>query len=123
MDNCLFCKIGRKEIPAKVVFENDELLVFHDINPAAPVHVLIIPKQHVASLQDCDASHAGLIGRMNLLATQLAVELGCSMQTDTDGNRHGGYKTMFNTGPDGGQEIYHLHLHLIGGALPWHGRR
>ncbi|MGB7479736.1 MAG: histidine triad nucleotide-binding protein [Burkholderiaceae bacterium] len=123
MDNCIFCKIGKKQIPSNVIYENDELMAFHDINPAAPIHFLIIPKQHIATLADCDDSHAALLGRMALLGKRLADEQGCGVTVDADGNRGGGYKTLFNTGPDGGQEVYHLHLHIIGGPRPWRGQR
>ena len=123
MDNCIFCKIAAKEIPSKLIFEDDDLIAFHDINPAAPVHFLIIPKQHVATLSDCNESHAALLGKMVLLAPKLAKEQGCGYQLDADGQRSGGYKTLFNTGPDGGQEVYHLHMHVIGGTQPWRGQR
>jgi histidine triad (HIT) family protein len=123
LDNCIFCKIGKKQIPSEIIFENDEFIAFHDINPAAPVHFLIIPKQHIAMLPDCDERHLGLLGRMTLLGKQLADEQGCGVRIDASGARSGGYKTLFNTGPDGGQEVYHLHMHIIGGAQPWRGRK
>ena len=119
MDNCIFCKIAAKQIPSKTIYEDDDVIAFHDINPAAPVHFLIVPKQHVATLADCGEQHAALLGKMNLLAPKLAQQLGCGYQTDADGNKTGGFKTLFNTGPDGGQEVYHLHMHVIGGAHPW----
>ena len=121
MDNCIFCKIAAKQIPASVVYEDDELFAFKDINPAAPVHLLVIPKQHVASLSDCTDAHAPLLGRMLALAPKLAAEQGIAVQQDADGQRSGGYKTLFNVGPDGGQEVYHLHLHVYGGKRPWRG--
>lgn len=123
MDNCLFCKIGKKQIPSEIIFENDELMAFQDINPAAPIHFLIIPKQHIAMLQSCNEDQAGLLGRMTLLGNQLAKQQGCSVTVDADGNHSGGYKSLFNTGPDGGQEVYHLHMHIIGGPRPWRGQR
>jgi histidine triad (HIT) family protein len=110
--NCLFCKIAAGQIPSAKVYEDDELLAFKDIHPAAPVHLLVIPKTHLASLADADASHAPLLGRMLALAPRLAREQGA-------GN---GFRTVINTGPDGGQEVYHLHLHVMGGPRPWkHG--
>ncbi len=122
MDNCIFCKIVAKQIPSKLIYEDDELVAFHDINPAAPVHFLIVPKAHIATLSDCDESHAKLLGKIMLLAPRLAQEQGCGYAVDTDGNAAGGFKTLFNTGPDGGQEVYHLHMHVIGGGRPWRGQ-
>ncbi len=119
MENCLFCKIAAKKIPSTIVYEDAELLAFKDINPAAPVHVLIIPKVHVATLSDCDDSHTALLGKMLRLAPALAAELGCAVTVDADGTPSGGYKTLVNSGPDGGQEVYHLHLHMYGGPRPW----
>lgn len=123
MDNCIFCKIAAKQIPSKTVYEDEDLIAFHDINPAAPVHLLIVPKQHVATLADCSDSHAALLGKMLLLAPKLAKEQGCGYSVDSGGVKVGGYKTLFNTGPDGGQEVYHLHMHVIGGPRPWRGQR
>jgi histidine triad (HIT) family protein len=123
MDNCIFCKIAAKQIPSKLIYEDDDLMAFHDIHPAAPVHFLIIPKQHIATLSDCNESHAALLGKMMLLAPRLALEQGCGYVLDAAGNASGGYKAQFNTGPDGGQEVYHLHMHIIGGPRPWRGQR
>lgn len=123
MDNCIFCKIAKKEIPSKTIFEDEDVIVFHDINPAAPVHFLIVPKQHIPSLADCGPEHAQLLGKMSVLAPKLAQEQGCGLQRDATGTLSGGFKTLFNTGPDGGQEVYHLHMHVIGGAHPWRGQR
>jgi histidine triad (HIT) family protein len=123
MDNCIFCKIATKQIPASTVYEDDELLAFKDINPAAPVHLLIIPKQHVASLSDCAEGHTELLGKMLALAPKLAAEHGIALKTGPDGEQSGGFKTLINTGPDGGQEVYHLHLHVYGGERPWRGMR
>lgn len=106
-----------------MIYEDDDLIAFHDINPAAPVHFLIIPKTHIATLSDCDDSHERLLGKMAVLAPKLAHEQGCGYVTDAEGQGSGGYKTLFNTGPDGGQEVYHLHMHVIGGAHPWRGQR
>ncbi|WP_334186662.1 histidine triad nucleotide-binding protein [Noviherbaspirillum sp.] len=123
MDNCLFCKIAAKQIPSKLIYEDDDVMAFHDINPAAPVHFLIIPKQHVGTLADCNESQAALLGKMMLLAPKLANEQGCGYVAGANGAiGTGGFKTLFNTGPDGGQEVYHLHLHVIGGPRPWRGQ-
>jgi histidine triad (HIT) family protein len=107
--NCIFCKIVAGQIPSKKAFEDPELLVFHDINPWAPVHVLVIPKQHVASLYDVGPQHDALLGRMLGLAPKLMRELGV-------GN---GFRTLINTGEDGRQEVQHLHIHVMGGPRPW----
>ena len=124
MTDCIFCKIAAGQIPSKSVYEDDELIAFHDINPAAPVHFLIVPKQHIATLADCNESHADLLGKMMLLAPRLASEQGCGYSAEGgDGVGTGGFKTLFNTGPNGGQEVYHLHLHVIGGPRPWRGQR
>jgi histidine triad (HIT) family protein len=123
MTTCIFCKIAAKQIPASIVYEDDELLAFKDINPAAPVHLLVIPKQHVPTLSECDDGHAAMLGRMMALAPKLAREHGCAVTYDEQGNPQGGYKTLINSGPDGGQEVYHLHLHMYGGARPWKGQR
>ncbi|MES2017039.1 MAG: histidine triad nucleotide-binding protein [Pseudomonadota bacterium] len=115
MDNCIFCKIAAKQIPASIVYEDDDLLAFKDIKPAAAVHLLVIPKAHVATLSDCDASHTAMLGKMLALVPKLAKEHGCAVSYDAGGKPRGGYKTLINSGPDGGQEVYHLHLHLFGG--------
>ncbi|QAA94787.1 histidine triad nucleotide-binding protein [Pollutimonas thiosulfatoxidans] len=112
-DNCLFCKIARGEIPSKKVYEDEEFFAFHDINPAAPVHLLLIPKHHVVSLHDVVPEDAGWLGRMLTLAPKLAAENGCTPGPD------GGFRVVANTGTEGGQEIAHLHLHIIGGPRPW----
>jgi histidine triad (HIT) family protein len=123
VENCLFCKIAAKQIPSSVVYEDGDLMAFKDINPAAPVHLLVIPKIHLRTLSECDASHAGLLGKMLALVPRLAEEHGCAVTYDADGTPDGGFKTMINSGPDGGQEVYHLHLHLYGGPRPWRGQR
>jgi histidine triad (HIT) family protein len=122
LENCIFCKIASGAIPAKKIYEDDDLIAFHDINPAAPVHLLLVPRMHIATLADCDDSHGALLGKMLLLAPKLAAELGGGYQNNADGPA-GGFKTLFNTGPDGGQEVYHLHLHVMGGPRPWRGQR
>ena len=103
--NCIFCKIALGQIPAKKIYEDDEFIAFHDIHPRAPVHLLIIPKIHIESLQHVDASHQDLLGKMLVLAPKLAAENGAAE----------GFKTLINTGPAGGQEVYHLHVHILGG--------
>nr|WP_217907095.1 MULTISPECIES: histidine triad nucleotide-binding protein [Telluria group] len=123
VDNCLFCKIAAKTIPSSVVYEDEELLAFKDINPAAPVHLLVIPKKHYSTLSDCGSDDAPLLGRMLALAPRLAEEHGVSVVYDTDGQPTRGYKTLINSGPDGGQEVYHLHLHMVGGPRPWRAMR
>jgi histidine triad (HIT) family protein len=123
LDNCIFCKIAAGQIPSKLLHEDEDLIAFHDINPAAPVHVLIVPRQHIPTLADCTEQDAALLGKMMLLAPRLAQQLGCGYEADADGSGSGGFKTLFNTGPDGGQEVYHLHLHVIGGPRPWRGLR
>lgn len=119
LDNCIFCKIIARKIPADIVFEDDDVLAFKDIHPVAPVHLLLIPKKHLASLADCALDDTSLLGKMLLRAPQLAKEAGCELAVDAAGTVSGGFKTQINTGPDGGQEVYHLHLHIIGGPRPW----
>lgn len=123
MDNCIFCKIANKQIPAEAVYEDEHLFAFKDIHPAAPVHLLIIPKVHLDTLSDAGPEHEALLGKMLGLVPKLAREHGCAPLRGSDGSESGGYKTLINTGSDGGQEVYHLHVHLIGGAKPWRGHR
>lgn len=106
MNDCLFCKIIRGEIPCAKVYEDDEVLAFHDINPVAPVHFMLIPKLHLDSLAEADEGHGALLGRMLLLLPKLAMEQGLDQ----------GFRTVINTGRGGGQEIFHLHIHVIGGG-------
>ncbi|HYG43162.1 MAG TPA: histidine triad nucleotide-binding protein [Bordetella sp.] len=115
-DNCLFCKIARGEIPSKQVYEDEEFVAFHDINPAAPVHLLLIPRRHVVSLQDIGTDDAGWLGRMVTLASRLAADNGCRPGPE------GGFRLLANSGAEGGQEVPHLHFHIIGGQRPWKGR-
>ena len=103
--SCVFCKIVRGEIPCKKVFEDADILAFHDIHPLAPVHFMIIPKKHIDSLADCDASHEALLGKLLAAAPRLAREQGSS----------DGFRVIINSGRVGGQEVYHLHVHIIGG--------
>jgi histidine triad (HIT) family protein len=123
MENCLFCKIAARQIPSAIVYEDEELLAFKDIHPAAPVHLLVIPKKHVATLSDCTEDHTEILGKMLALAPKLAKEHGCDVKYGADGTPQGGFKTLINSGPDGGQEVYHLHLHMYGGPRPWRGDR
>ena len=107
--NCIFCKIVAGQIPSRKAYEDEDVLVFHDIQPWAPVHLLIIPKLHIATHADATPEHERLLGKMLLLAPKLAKENGAD----------NGFRTIINTGRDGGQEVYHLHLHVIGGPRPW----
>ncbi|SPE21869.1 Protein HitA [Burkholderiales bacterium] len=107
--SCLFCRIARGEIPSRSVFQDDEVIVFHDIHPAAPVHLLIVPKRHIDSLLDAEADHQSLLGKMLLLAPRLAKEQGAS----------DGFRLIVNNGTGGGQEVFHLHFHVLGGPRPW----
>jgi histidine triad (HIT) family protein len=113
-DDCLFCKIVAGTIPSQKVFEDDEFLAFKDIHPAADTHVLVIPRRHIATLSDCGPDDAPLLGRMLVLVARLAGELGCAY---TGGDT--GFRTVINTGPGGGQEVYHLHAHILAGPRPW----
>ena len=106
MSDCLFCKIARGEIPCSKVYEDDEVLAFHDIHPAAPVHFMLIPKLHLDSLMQAEDAHAALLGKMLLLAPMLAKEQGLN----------NGFRTVINTGKGGGQEVFHFHIHVIGGG-------
>jgi histidine triad (HIT) family protein len=107
--DCIFCKIVAGQIPAKKVHEDEELIAFNDIHPWAPVHVLIIPRAHIASLADVGPEHDALLGRLLGLAPRLMKQLGV----------HNGFRTVVNTGSDGGQEVQHLHMHVLGGPRPW----
>ena len=107
--NCLFCKIAAGQIPAKKVYEDDEMIAFHDIHPWAPVHVLIVPKKHIAGMVDVAAEDAPLLGRMMAVSPRLMRDLGVT----------NGYRHVINTGADGRQEVMHLHLHVMGGPRPW----
>jgi histidine triad (HIT) family protein len=106
--NCIFCRIARGEIPSRKVYEDEDVMAFHDINPVAPVHLLVIPRRHVASLADCDASDAPMLGKLFAALPKIAREQGC-----TDG-----FRTIVNTGRVGRQEVYHLHVHVLGGPAP-----
>ena len=108
MAECLFCKIITREIPASIVYEDDRVLAFNDINPQAPTHVLVVPKRHIASLNDLSADDDQIVGELARRAAAIATERGISA---------GGYRTVFNTNRDAGQTVFHIHLHLLGGRV------
>ncbi len=108
MSDCIFCRIIRGEIPAKTIYEDDEILAFHDINPIAPVHFMVIPKLHVASLADADMSHQKVLGHLFAKVGEIARSQGLN----------DGFRTIINTGRIGNQEVYHLHVHVLGGPEP-----
>lgn len=103
--DCIFCKIVNGSIPSKKIYEDEDVIAFNDINPSAKVHFLIVPKTHIDSLASCDKQNQDLLGKMLLLAPKLAEEQGLA-----------GFKTLINTGVDGGQEVFHIHLHVLGGG-------
>ncbi len=107
--HCIFCKIVAGQIPSKKVYEDDDILGFHDIQPWAPVHILLIPKQHITSMVDVGLEHQALLGKMMAVSPRLMLELGVT----------NGYRHLINTGQDGRQEVQHLHLHVMGGPRPW----
>jgi histidine triad (HIT) family protein len=110
MTDCLFCRILRNEIPAKKIYEDEHTFAFEDINPQAPTHVLIIPKRHVRGLKEATSEDAELIGRCQLAAAEIARQRGIE----------DGYRTVLNVGPQAGQSVFHLHVHLLGGrSLHW----
>jgi histidine triad (HIT) family protein len=106
--NCLFCNIVEKKIPATIIYEDEDVIAFEDITPRAPSHLLIIPKQHIASLNDLDEKHIHLAGKLLHTANKLAKILGYSEQ---------GYRVVMNCGKDAGQTVFHMHLHLLGGRV------
>jgi histidine triad (HIT) family protein len=116
MTNCLFCNIALGEIPAKIVYQDDDFLVFHDINPVAPVHLLMIPRKHLTSMQMVTDADAGWLGKMMVRIPQIALDNGCNPGAE------GGFRVLVNSGKEGGQEVGHLHIHIMGGARPWSGR-
>jgi histidine triad (HIT) family protein len=109
MSDCIFCRIARGEIPSKKIYEDEDIFAFHDINPQAPVHFMVIPKQHIASLNDADVSHQAVLGKLMAKTGELARSQGL-----TDG-----FRTIINTGRIGRQEVYHLHVHILGGPEPF----
>lgn len=111
--NCIFCKIISGAIPSRKVYEDDDIFAFHDIQPWAPVHFLMVPKAHIPSMAQLTSAHAQLMGKMMVLAPKLALEQGCEAYPE------GGFRVVANTGEHGGQEVHHLHVHVIGGPRPW----
>lgn len=105
MEDCIFCRIVGGDIPASKVYEDQDFVAFHDIHPAAPIHILLIPKLHIASLYEVNEADQLLLGKMLWLVPQLAKQQGCE----------NGFRTIINTGRVGGQEVFHLHIHIIGG--------
>ncbi|MBK8162450.1 MAG: histidine triad nucleotide-binding protein [Gammaproteobacteria bacterium] len=111
MNNCLFCKMIRGEIQPNKVYEDDRVLAFRDINPQAPTHVLVIPKEHIATINDLRPDHAALVGELYLAAQEVA---------RLEGLTESGYRTVMNCGRDAGQAVFHIHLHVLGGRpLSW----
>jgi histidine triad (HIT) family protein len=111
MSDCLFCRIVSREIPASIVYEDERVLAFNDINPQASTHVLVIPKRHIPTLSDLTAEDDAIVGEVVRRAAAIAAERGIAA---------GGFRTVFNTNRDAGQTVFHVHLHLIGGrALGW----
>lgn len=111
MEDCIFCKIIRKDIPSELIYEDEHILAFNDINPQAPVHVLIIPKEHVASLNDIHEDKKDILSHILLKARQIASNLGIDKK---------GYRIILNTARDSGQEVFHIHFHLMGGRrMTW----
>jgi histidine triad (HIT) family protein len=108
MNECIFCRIIAGQVPCKKVYEDDEVLAFHDIHPFARVHFMLIPKAHIPSLAECGPEHEKLLGRILTLAPRLAKEQGLGA----------GFKTLINTGRGGGQEVFHIHVHVFGGGEP-----
>ncbi|MCG1012707.1 histidine triad nucleotide-binding protein [Tepidanaerobacter sp. GT38] len=109
--DCVFCKIINKEIPAKIAYEDDQVIAFHDINPQAPIHLLIIPKKHIASIMEIDEENGGLLKEIVRVAQNLAKENNIDKK---------GFRLVVNTGEEGGQTVQHLHFHLLGGRfLTW----
>lgn len=109
--DCLFCKIVARDIPADVVFEDDDVIAFRDIAPQAPTHILIIPKRHITTLNDLTEADCALVGRLQFTAQKIAKELGIADD---------GYRVVMNCNEDGGQTVYHIHMHLLGGrSMTW----
>jgi len=106
--DCLFCKISQKKIPSKIVFESDDILAFNDINPQAPVHILIVPKTHIGTLDELNESNSHIIGELTLIASKIAKEMKLE-----------GYRLVFNCNEIAGQSVFHIHCHLLGGR-PMH---
>ena len=111
MDNCLFCKIINGEITATKIYENEHIIAFNDINPKAPVHILVIPKKHIRSINELNSSDINLAGEIILAAKKIAKDQGVDSK---------GFRVVFNTNDDGGQTVYHIHMHIMGGRqMQW----
>ena len=111
MDNCLFCKIINGDITAKKVYENEHIIAFNDIDPKAPVHILVIPKKHIRSINELNSSDINLAGEIILAAKKIAKDQGVDSK---------GFRVVFNTNDDGGQTVYHIHMHIMGGRqMQW----
>lgn len=109
--DCLFCKLINREIPAEILYEDDDVLAFNDINPQAPHHFLVIPKTHITTINDIKTEHLAAVGKLQLVAAKIAKERGIAED---------GYRTVMNCNPHGGQTVYHIHLHVLGGKpLGW----
>jgi len=108
MQDCIFCKVARGEIPAKLLYQDQEVVAFPDINPKAPHHVLIIPRRHIATLNDVSENDTLLLGHLMQIAKQLAAKLGIA---------ESGYRVLMNCNAGGGQAVFHIHLHLLGGRI------
>jgi histidine triad (HIT) family protein len=111
MTTCIFCKIANGDIPAEVVYEDDQVMAFRDLNPQAPLHVLVIPRKHISTINDITSEDAELLGRLYLAAREVAKEAGLAER---------GYRTVMNCNSEAGQSVYHLHLHVLAGrAMQW----
>jgi histidine triad (HIT) family protein len=107
--HCIFCKIVAGQIPARKAYEDDDVVAFHDIHPWAPVHLLLVPKRHIPTMESVTTDDQALMGKLMVLAPKLMAEHGVT----------GGFRQVINTGRDGAQEVYHLHMHVMGGPRPW----
>jgi len=108
---CIFCRIAAHDLPARIVFEDDDVVVLRDAHPQAPTHLLVIPRKHMASLSDADEGDAALLGKLLLVARKVALEHGLGTR---------GYRLVVNSGPDAGQSVFHIHVHVLGGrAMSW----
>lgn len=111
MQDCIFCKIAKHELPATILYEDDQVIAFNDIDPTAPHHLLVIPKRHIATLNDLEAGDEALVGRLQVTAAKLAKELGFA---------EAGYRVVMNCNEDGGQTVWHIHMHVLAGrSLTW----
>jgi len=111
MSDCLFCKIANREMDSDIIYEDDDVVAFHDINPQAPTHILIIPRKHIPTMADAQDTDQLLLGKLLLIAKDLANDAGLE---------ENGYRLVMNTGEQGGQAVYHIHLHVLGGrAMQW----